>query len=79
MARPDRASPAELASANDNLSRAVLPMMTLMTSYPKLNSRAQFLMLQDELTGTENLIARSRADYNNSVNEFNAYCASFRR
>ncbi len=77
LARPGGANPAELASANDNLSRAILPMMTLVTSYPKLSSDAQFLKLQDELTGTENRIAVSRTDYNNSVNEYNSYIRKF--
>jgi LemA protein len=77
LARPGGANPAELASANDALSRAVLPMMTLVTSYPQLKSDAQFLKLQDELTGTENRIGVSRTDYNNSVNEYNSYIRKF--
>lgn len=77
LARPGGANPAELANANDNLSRAVLPMMTLVTSYPKLSSDAQFLKLQDELTGTENRVAVSRTDYNNAVNEYNAFIRKF--
>ncbi len=77
LARPGGANPAELASANDALSRAVLPMMTLVTSYPQLKSDAQFLKLQDELTGTENRIAVSRTDYNNSVNSYNSYIRKF--
>jgi LemA protein len=77
LARPGGANPAELASANENLSRAILPMMTLVTSYPKLSSDAQFLKLQDELTGTENRVAVSRTDYNNAVNEYNAYIRKF--
>jgi LemA protein len=77
LARPGGANPAELAQANDNLSRAVLPMMTLVTSYPNLKSDAQFLKLQDELTGTENRIAVSRTDYNGVVNEYNSYIRKF--
>ena len=77
LARPGGANPAELAQTNDALSRAVLPMMTLVTSYPQLKSDTQFLKLQDELTGTENRIAVSRTDYNNSVNEYNSYIRKF--
>ena len=77
LARPGGANPAELATTNDALSRAVIPMMTLVTSYPQLKSDAQFLRLQDELTGTENRIAVSRTDYNNSVNEYNSYIRKF--
>jgi LemA protein len=77
LARPGGANPAELASANDALSRAIVPMMTLVTSYPQLKSDAQFLKLQDELTGTENRIGTSRTDYNNAVNEYNTYIRRF--
>ena len=72
LARPGGANQAELEAASHNLSRAVLPMMTLVTSYPKLCSDVQFLKLQDELTGTESRIAASRTDYNNSLSEYNA-------
>jgi LemA protein len=77
LARPGGANPAELASANDALSRAITPMLTLVTSYPQLKSDAQFLKLQDELTGTENRIGTSRTDYNNAVNEYNTYIRRF--
>jgi LemA protein len=77
LARPGGANPAELATANDALSRAVLPMMTLVTSYPNLKSDVQFLKLQDELTGTENRVAVSRTDYNNAVQEYNGYIRKF--
>ena len=57
LQRPGGASPGELANANDNLSRALVPMLTLVQAYPQLASNQQFLNLQDELTGTENRIA----------------------
>jgi LemA protein len=77
LARPGGASPAELASANDNLTRAIAPMLTLVTSYPNLKSDTQFLNLQAELTGTENRIAVSRTDYNTSVEEYNSTIRKF--
>lgn len=77
LARPGGTNPAELAQANDALSRAVLPMMTLVTSYPQLRSDAQFMKLQDELTGTENRIGVARTDYNNAVSQYNAYIRKF--
>ena len=61
LARPGGGDPGELANANDNLSRALVPMLTLVQAYPQLQSNQQFLRLQDELTGTENRIATSRA------------------
>jgi LemA protein len=77
LARPGGANPAELAQANDAMNRALLPMMTLVTSYPQLKSDAQFLKLQDELVGTENRIGTSRKDYNDAVGEYNSYIRKF--
>ncbi|MGZ8378230.1 MAG: LemA family protein [Gemmatirosa sp.] len=77
LARPGGGDPQELANANDNLSRALLPMMTLVTSYPQLQSNEQFMRLQDELTGTENRIATSRTDYNGAVREYNTMIRTF--
>lgn len=77
LGRPGGASPAELASANDNLTRAIAPMLTLVTSYPTLKSDTQFLNLQAELTGTENRIAVSRTDYNTAVQDYNATIRKF--
>jgi len=54
-----------------------VPVFTLVTSYPQLQSNQQFLQLQDELTGTENRIAVSRTDYNNSVREYNTLIRTF--
>jgi LemA protein len=77
LARPGGGDPQELANANDNLSRAITPMLTLVTSYPQLQSNQQFLRLQDELTGTENRIATSRTDYNGAVREYNTLIRTF--
>ena len=77
LARPGGGDPQELANANDNLSRALIPMMTLVTSYPQLQSNQQFMRLQDELTGTETRIATSRSDYNTAVREYNTLIRTF--
>ena len=77
LARPGGSNPEELANANDALNRALVPMLTLVTSYPQLQSNQQFLRLQDELTGTENRIAVARTDYNNSVREYNTLIRTF--
>lgn len=77
LSRPGGANPQELAQANDNLSRSLVPVFTLVTSYPQLQSNQQFLQLQDELTGTENRIAVSRTDYNNAVREYNTLIRTF--
>jgi LemA protein len=69
--------PAQMAQANDNLSRALLPMLTLVQAYPQLQSNQQFLRLQDELTGTENRIAVARTDYNTAVQQYNTLIRTF--
>ena len=69
--------PAQMAQANDNLTRALTPMLTLVQAYPKLQSDQLFLKLQDELTGTENRIAVSRTDYNSAVREYNTLIRTF--
>jgi LemA protein len=77
LGRPGGANPGELAQANDNLSRALVPVFTLVQSYPQLQSNQQFLQLQDELTGTENRIAVARTDYNGAVREYNTLIRTF--
>lgn len=77
LARPGGSAPGELAQANDNLSRALVPMLTLVQAYPQLQSNQQFLRLQDELTGTENRIAVARTDYNGAVQTYNTTIRTF--
>ncbi len=57
--------------ANDQLSGALGRLLMLQENYPDLKSNQNFLRLQDELTGTENRIAVSRRDYNNSIQKYN--------
>ena len=77
LGRPGGANPQELAQANDNLTRSLVPVFTLVQSYPQLQSNQQFLQLQDELTGTENRIAVARQDYNGAVREYNTAIRTF--
>lgn len=77
LSQPGGASPGALANANDNVTRAMGPFLTLVQAYPQLKSDQQFLRLQDELTGTENRIAVSRNDYNGAVEKYNAYIRRF--
>jgi LemA protein len=69
--KPGGADPTELADANDRVSRAMLPIFTLVQAYPQLKADAQFMRLQDELTGTENRVAVARQDYNDAVTQYN--------
>jgi len=77
LQKPGGADPEELANANANLTRAMVPFFTLIQAYPELKSNEQFLRLQDELAGTENRIAVSRTDYNTAVQQYNTYIRQF--
>jgi LemA protein len=61
----------EEITANNQLSGALGRLLVLTENYPDLKSNENFLRLQDELAGTENRIAVSRRDYNESVKRYN--------
>jgi LemA protein len=69
----------EEISANSQLSGAIGRLLVLQESYPQLKSNENFLRLQDELAGTENRIAVSRRDYNESVRKYNTDVEVFPR
>ena len=51
--------------------------MLIQEKYPDLKSNENFLALQSQLEGTENRIAVSRRDYNDSVQDFNTTLRTF--
>jgi len=51
----------------------------LMENYPEIKSTENFKMLQTQLEGTENRVAKAREDYNASVKEFNSHVRGFFR
>jgi LemA protein len=67
----------QMASANQGLTGALGRLFAVVEAYPEIKSNQNFLALQDELTGTENRIGVSRQDYNEKVNDFNAYIRTF--
>src|SRR5262249_14750269 len=69
--------PADMAAANTQLNGALSRLLVIAEAYPQLKADQNFLRLQDELTGTENRIAVSRADYNTVVQTYNAYIRQF--
>lgn len=69
--------PAEAAAANDSLNSSLSRLLAISESYPQLKADANFRQLQDELAGTENRLAVSRMDYNNSVQMFNTKIKRF--
>jgi LemA protein len=46
-------------------------------AYPQLRATQNFMALQDQLTESENKIARARQDYNEAVQQYNTYIRSF--
>lgn len=61
----------ETAAATNTLNNAVGRLLAVAEAYPELKANENFLNLQDELAGTENRLAVSRKDYNESVKTFN--------
>jgi LemA protein len=57
--------------ANDQLTGALKHLFALREAYPDLKANQNFMMLQEELTSTENKIAYARQLYNNTVMKYN--------
>lgn len=72
-----RGNPAEMAQANEQMTGALRQLLVTVEAYPQLKADQGFLRLQDELTGTENRIAVSRTDYNQTAGEYNTYIRKF--
>jgi LemA protein len=68
---------AQMAAANTQLSGALGRLIAVAEAYPQLKADQTFLRLQDELAGTENRIATARGDYNQAVQDYNAYIRRF--
>lgn len=60
-------SVAEKAEANNMLTDALKSLFAVSENYPKLEASKNFLMLQEELSGTESKIAYARQFYNDMV------------
>ncbi len=63
--------------AQDKLSGVLGRLMLIQEKYPDLKSNQNFLALQSQLEGTENRIAISRHDYNDSVQAYNTTLVTF--
>ena len=68
---------AQMADADARLTSSLGRLMVNVEAYPNLKADQSFIRLQDELTGTENRIAVSRNDYNQAVQQYNAYIRQF--
>jgi len=64
-------SPEETIQAANQQSSALGRLLAVVENYPQLKADAQFMRLQDELTGTENRLSVARMRYNEAVQAFN--------
>ena len=70
-------TPTEKIAANNQLDASLAKVLVLTENYPQLKSNENFLRLQDELAGTENRIAVERRRYNEVVQDYNTFIATF--
>lgn len=61
----------QISEANNLLTGALKSLFAVAEAYPDLKANQNFLMLQEELSGTENKIAFARQFYNDTVMIFN--------
>ncbi len=64
-------TPKEAGQAENMLSGALKSLFAVAEAYPDLKANQNFLMLQEELAGTESKIAYARQFYNDVVMKFN--------
>jgi LemA protein len=71
------AGAAEQASAENAITSGLRRLLAVAENYPDLKASANFLALQEELTGTESKIAYARQYYNEQVRLLNTRIQSF--
>ena len=67
----------EQAQAQNMITSALKTLFAVAEQYPNLKANENFMMLQEELAGTENKIAYARQFYNDSVMSFNQLIQQF--
>jgi LemA protein len=70
-------TPQAKIAANGQLDSALSRLLVVVENYPVLKSNENFLLLQDELAGTENRIAVERKRYNDAIQDYNTYIGLF--
>jgi len=65
------------AEADNMLTGALKSLFAVAEAYPQLKANENFMMLQEELSGTENKIAYSRQFYNDTVLKYNNKIQTF--
>jgi LemA protein len=68
---------AEQAQAENMLTGALKSLFAVAEAYPELKANQNFMMLQEELSGTESKIAYARQFYNDSVMTHNTAIQKF--
>jgi LemA protein len=71
------ATPADRMKAEGELSNALTRLLLVVENYPQLKANQNFIMLQDQLEGTENRISVERGRYNTIVKTYNQYIRKF--
>lgn len=67
----------QMARADATMNSALGRLIAISESNPQLKADQNFRQLQDDLNGTENRVAVARTDYNDAVNQYNAYIRQF--
>jgi len=67
----------EQQQAQNMITAALKTLFAVAEQYPNLKANENFMMLQEELAGTENKIAYARQFYNDVVRAFNALIQMF--
>lgn len=75
----DQAKLQQFQQTQNQLGSSLSRLMVTVEKYPDLKTNQQFAQLMDELAGTENRIAVSRKDFNNTVQQFNSNVVIFPR
>jgi LemA protein len=68
---------AEQGEAQNMITNALKSLFAVAEAYPDLKANQNFLLLQEELSGTESKIAYARQFYNDSVMSLNAMIQQF--
>ncbi|MDO9556717.1 MAG: LemA family protein [Coriobacteriia bacterium] len=73
----DAGSVKDQSAAENMLTSTLRSLFAVAEAYPDLKANENFMMLQEELSGTESKIAYSRQFYNDSVMTYNTSAQTF--
>lgn len=73
----DAAAMKDLANAEGQLNSAIGRLLMVAEDYPDLKANENMLLIQEELTATENKVAYARQGYNDAVTTYNTTRETF--